>query len=44
MAYSKDDFVNFSDIEKLEKVLGDFTESEYCVSDSDFEVEQEPKS
>lgn len=44
MAYSKDDFVNFSDIENLEEILGDFTASEYDFSDSDFEVEQEPKS
>ena len=43
MAYSKDDFVRFSDIEDLGGILGDFTESEYNFSDSDFEVEQEHK-
>ena len=36
MAYAKDDFVHFSDID-LKSVLGDFTESEFNYSDSDFE-------
>jgi hypothetical protein len=43
MANCKDDF-KFSDIEDLEAILGDVTESEYNFSDSDFEVEQEHES
>ena len=38
MAYSKDDFVNFSDIDK-EELLGIYTASEFEISDSDNDFE-----
>ena len=45
MAYSKEDFINFSDLD-LSLLLEDFTESEYYNRDSDFEIEKvwKPKS
>lgn len=42
MAYGKDNFIDFADLD-LNLLLGDFTESEYDISDSDSECVNKSK-